>query len=99
MPSKDVSPSPVAAGHVLLIAAVLFCIALIPLTLVRVPPIVDYPNHMARMQILADEGRSEYLTRYYDIHWDILPNLALDVLIPRFARLVDIATAGKVFID
>ena len=84
--------------HVLTLSLILLGIALIPFTLVRIPPLVDYPNHMARMQILADAGHSEYLKQYYEIHWDILPNLAMDVLVPPLSKLVGIQAAGKLFI-
>ena len=45
---------------------------MIPVILVQIPPLVDYPNHMARMHILADAGRSPWLTQYYEIRWNIL---------------------------
>lgn len=96
---QSLQPTPaIEARHVVLIAFILLCIALTPLALVRIPPFVDYPNHMARMQILADAGRSEYLRHYYEIHWDVLPNLAMDVLVPALAPLVGIEIAGKIFI-
>jgi len=66
--------------------------------LVEIPPLVDYPNHMARMHILADKGHSPWLRRYYEIHWDILPNLAMDVVVPWLIQVMPIETAGKVFI-
>ena len=47
---------------ILTAAAVLLGIALIPILLVEIPPLADYPNHMARMHILADAGRSPVLT-------------------------------------
>ena len=80
------------------IVVVLFCIVLTPVVLVTIPPLVDYPNHMARMHILADAGRSDYLRQYYEIHWDILPNMAMDLIIPLLARLVPLDIAGKIFI-
>lgn len=92
------SALPLRARHVIPIGLILLGVAMIPLVLVRIPPLVDYPNHMARMQILADDGRSHYLRQYYEIHWDILPNLAIDVLVPSLARLVGIEIAGKIFI-
>ncbi len=73
-------------------------IALVPVLLVEIPPLADYPNHMARMHILADAGRSPVLTQYYEIHWTILPNLAMDVVVPPLTRFVSLETAGKVFI-
>ncbi len=97
----QLSPPPfssVKAVHVVPVACMLLCVTLIPLALVHIPPLVDYPNHMARMQILVDDGRSEHLRQYYQIRWDILPNLAIDALVPALARFVGIETAGKIFI-
>ncbi len=79
-------------------AVILLGIALIPVILVQIPPLVDYPNHMARMHILADASRSPSLTQYYEIHWNILPNLAMDLVVPPLIRFMPIETAGKVFI-
>ncbi len=59
---------------------------------------VDYPNHMARMHILADGGHSPWLRQYYEIHWGILPNLSMDLVVPPLTRFMSLETAGKVFI-
>ena len=84
--------------QVLAAAVVLLGIALIPVVLVQILPLVDYPNHMARMHILADAGRSPWLTQYYEIHWNILPNLAMDVVAPPLIEFMSTENAGKVFI-
>jgi hypothetical protein len=83
---------------ILTAVAVLLGVAWIPILLVEIPPLADYPNHMARMHILADAGRSPVLTQYYEIHWNILPNLAMDVIVPPLAQFMPLETAGKVFI-
>ena len=64
------------------IFAVLAMIALVPIMTVIVPPLGDFPNHLARMYILHDGGQSRYLAEYYRIEWSILPNLAMDVIVP-----------------
>lgn len=93
------SSRPAGTGAVTTAAALtLVCIALIPVMLVEIPPLVDYPNHMARMYILADKGHSPWLRHYYEIHWNILPNLAMDLVVPPLIRVLSIETAGKVFI-
>ncbi|CAE6789271.1 MAG: hypothetical protein H8K06_18965 [Nitrospira sp.] len=73
-------------------------IALIPLVLVHIPPLVDYPNHLARVHILADNGQHPLLRQYYEIHWDLLPNLAIDILLPPLLTVVSVETAGKLFL-
>ncbi|HLZ67873.1 MAG TPA: hypothetical protein VKQ29_16735 [Aliidongia sp.] len=83
----------VAAGFVLLLA-----LALVPLASVRVPPLLDYPNHLARMHILLDAGRSVDLARAYEIRWSLLPNLAMDAVVPWLARVLPLDLAGRGFV-
>ncbi len=78
---------------------VLFMIAPIsPLLWVRVPALVDYPDHLARMWILAQRGNIPALAANYQIHWRILPDLAMDLIVPPISRVVSIEAAGRVFI-
>jgi len=83
----------VAAGFVLLLFA-----ALIPLASVRVPPLLDYPNHLARMHILLDGGTSPDLARAYEIRWSLLPNLAMDAVVPVLAHILPLDLAGRLFV-
>jgi hypothetical protein len=57
------------------------------------PPLVDYPNHLARMHLLAAGG-----DRFYAVHWAPLPNLAEDLIVPPLARLMPLEIAGKLFL-
>lgn len=82
-----------AAGFALLLA-----LALLPLVSVRVPPLLDYPNHLARMHILIDAGRSAELARAYEIRWSPLPNLAMDAVVPVLARILPLDLAGRGFV-
>lgn len=79
-------------------AGTLLVLALIPLVLVQIPPLVDYPNHMARVHILADGGQHPLLRQYYDIHWGLLPNLAVDILLPSLLTVMSVETAGRLFL-
>jgi hypothetical protein len=83
----------VAAGFALLLA-----VALVPLFSVRVPPLLDYPNHLARMHILLDGGRSADLARAYEIRWSLLPNLAMDAIVPLLAHILPLDVAGRLFV-
>ena len=80
------------------LSAILFVIAVTPIWLVRIPPLVDYPNHLARMHVLASGDRSPWLAEYYEIHWAVLPNLGMDAVVPPLARRLSVETAGKVFL-
>ncbi len=37
------------------------------------------------------------LAKFYQIDWQIIPNLTMDLLVPWFARFVNVYVAGKIF--
>jgi len=43
----------------------LFIIVSIPLLMVRMPPLMDLPNHLARFHILRTIDLDPYLQQYY----------------------------------
>ena len=55
-------------------------ILLIPLLLVDVPPISDYPAHLARIIILSDIDNNHYYQEFFSPHWSIIPNIGIDIL-------------------
>ena len=81
----------------LLYALVLALLAL-PISSVLVPPLIDYPNHLARMHVLADYSTSPELQRNYVVSWKPAPYLAMDAIVPPLTRIMSIYTAGRVFL-
>jgi hypothetical protein len=72
------------------------CLALLaPLTLADVPPLLDYPNHLARLFVLAFVGTDPVLARFYQPHWGIIPNLALDLTVPPLLRVLPVHLVGR----
>ncbi len=51
----------------------------IPFFLVDVPPVLDYPNHLARYVVLAHPD-DPVLSQMYTPRWAILPNIGLDAV-------------------
>jgi hypothetical protein len=72
---------------------VLLGLAGLPAFSTVLPPLFDYPNHLARMHLIAVGG-----DRFYAVRWAPLPNLAEDLIVPPLARLMPIETAGKLFL-
>ncbi len=70
----------------------------IPVFSVTVPPLVDYPNHLARMHILASYDTSPALRASYVVNWRISAYLGMDLLVPALARVMPIYVAGQVFL-
>lgn len=72
-------------------------LALIPVASVFVIPFDDYHNHLARMWILANGRSDPFLSKFYAVHWDVIPNLAMDVLVPPLVKVFGLFSAGKIF--
>lgn len=76
---------------------VLTGIVLVPVFLAAIPPLADYVNHLARMHVIAVQGKDPFLDAFYKIEWQIIPNLAMDLIVPPLSRLMDVYRAGQVF--
>jgi hypothetical protein len=80
------------AVFVLLTAA-----SLLPVLLTPIPAMVDYVNHLARMYILSQNGTPD-ANPYYEAAWALYPNLAMDLMVPRMARLISVENATRLFL-
>ena len=85
------------AVQALVIFLVFLLISIIPLLTHPLPPLEDYANHVSRMQVLADHGQSPYLSKYYEINWEMLPNLMMDIVVPYIAKVVNVYLASQLF--
>jgi len=65
----------------------------VPIFSTVLPPLFDYPNHLARFLLLLTGGNS-----FYEVRWVPLPNLAGDLIVPLLARLIPLEFAGKLFL-
>ena len=79
-------------------AAFLFLMALLPVITAELPPLHDYPNHLARIYVIAFGGQDPLLTKFYEIKWQLIPDLAMDIIVPPIAKLTGTYLAGKLFI-
>jgi hypothetical protein len=70
----------------------------LPILASPLPPLTDYPNHLARTHILAQLSHDQTLAQFYAADWRLLPNLAMDMLVPPLSHVVGIYWAGKLFI-
>ena len=71
---------------------------LAPLTLVDIPPLLDYPNHLARAFVLAFGSRDPILAQMYAPHWAIIPNLGIDLVLPPLLYVLPPYVAGRLII-
>lgn len=67
-----------------------------PLAVVDVPPLLDYPNHLARLFVLAFGPGDPILARFYQARWTVIPDLGIDLAGPPLLRLWPVHVAGRI---
>ncbi|HEY6024767.1 MAG TPA: hypothetical protein VIV34_11415 [Pseudolabrys sp.] len=70
----------------------------IPIWTHPLPPLSDYVNHLARMQVIATLAKNPQLAQFYEINWQVIPNLTMDFIVPPMARVMNVYLAGQAFI-
>ncbi len=73
-------------------------VVLAPLMAASVPPLHDYPFHLARADILASLPGSAFQRAHYQQGSFLLPNVGMDVVMLPLTRLLPILLAGRVFL-
>jgi hypothetical protein len=68
----------------------------VPVFAAQVPPLTDYPNHLARCYVLAFGNADPILSRMFSAHWQIIPNIAIDLLLPALMHIFSPFTAGRI---
>ncbi len=78
------------------IAVVLILANLLPIWLVRFPPLQDYPNHLLTAHIIAHYGDPNFdYAQNFVLSWRPVPNMLADVIMAGLARVVTTPLAGK----
>lgn len=90
-------PQAISKHQGMIVVGVLFVISTAPIFLVRIPAMVDYVNHLARMHLLVDAAAGR-LNPAYVIEWRLYPNLAIDIIVPWFAQFASVETATRLFL-
>jgi hypothetical protein len=91
----------IRAGQPILwrISLLAVCVTVLaPLLLVDMPPLLDYPNHLARLVVLAASPSDPVLARFYAPHWGLIPDLGIDVAGVCLLHLLPVHVAGRVLI-
>ena len=90
-------PSDFPAPQIAVLFLALLLLTTIPVWTHPLPPLADYVNHLARMHVIATIDRDANLSRYYEIDWQIIPNLMMDLVVPVVARATNVYLAGQIF--
>jgi hypothetical protein len=95
---RGFDPSRLSPGTFAALFAALFALAAVPVLLCGILPLVDYPNHLARMALLARLSHDPMLRQYYALAWHPIPNLAMDALVPPLLGVMPLEAAGRGFV-
>src|SRR6516165_2730981 len=87
-----------SAPQVAVLFAAFTLLISIPIWTHPLPPLSDYVNHLARMHVIATLSKNPQLARFYELDWDVIPNLTMDLIVPVLARFMNVYVAGQVFI-
>ncbi len=94
--APDTQPAAASASSLWWLALLATALAIVaPLLVTELPPILDYPNHLARMEVLAHGAGDPILSRMYATQWRILPNIAMDAIMPAMLDLMPLDVAGR----
>lgn len=102
-PPVSTSPPPrlrtpgFSAPQVAVLSAALILLSSIPVWTHPLPPLSDYVNHLARMHVIATLSKNPLLANFYEVNWQVIPNLTMDMIVPLLARFMSIYLAGQVF--
>src|ERR1700688_3610590 len=97
MAARGQRPSGISFGAVAALFILLLAITSIPIVLHPWPPMSDYINHLARMQVIATINSDPDLARFYEIDWQLIPNLMMDLMVPVLVRVMSIYSAGQAY--
>jgi hypothetical protein len=65
-----------------------------PFFLIDLPPVLDYPNHLARYFVLAHPD-DPFLSQMYAPRWGILPNIGIDLIGATLLKFTDPHVGGR----
>jgi hypothetical protein len=84
--------------NIAVVTGLLLLVVSIPIWTNPVPPLSDYVNHLARMHVIAALGHDANLSRFYEVDWQPIPNLMMDLIVPVLARVMSVYLAGQLFL-
>ncbi|HEV2521792.1 MAG TPA: hypothetical protein VGT24_05365 [Candidatus Acidoferrales bacterium] len=82
------------------LALLVVALLLGPVWIVAFPPLLDYPNHLARSFILTHLNRPGFsFSEFYRADWGLYPYLGMDAVLAVLGRLLPIEIAGRVYLS
>ena len=91
-------PHRLTEAHAVIAASVILSLVLaLPVLAMSVPWFCDLYFHMARMVVL-ENPQAAHIGDWYRPDWRLVPNLAMDLVVPGLAKTMGTAAATRVFV-
>ena len=81
-----------------MVALGLACLAALPLLVVEVPPVLDWPAHFVRLSLLAETPLTPAHARFWETDLAVRPNLAMELVVLPLAKLLGVRAAYDAFV-
>src|SRR3569623_712503 len=81
-----------------LVMAGLFVVAMVPVMVTPVLPLIDHYNHLVRFYVLAHLDSNPLLQQYYRAQWSVTPDIGLDALAIPLLKVVSPLVAAHLII-
>lgn len=87
------------AVHPVLFLMLVAVIALVPLWSTDIPPLLDYPQHLARQYVIFRLDHTPVLQQFYRVQWTAIPYLAMDAVVLALSKFLAVDVASKIFVS
>ena len=94
---KSLSPRDFSKPTIAILFVAALAIASIPILTHTLLPLSDYVNHLGRTYIINHIDNDPDLARFYNINWQLVPNLMIDLAMYVLSPAVDIYRAGQIY--
>jgi hypothetical protein len=81
-----------------LVTAIGIIFSIVPILLFSRLPLVDYPNHLAELQIRKTITSNVHIASFYEFSWKFTPHLGLDLFATPFLPFFSVETTGRLVI-
>ncbi|MBP2295425.1 hypothetical protein [Azospirillum rugosum] len=78
--------------------AIILVLLVLPLLLVDMPPMLDYPNHLARVDVLLNFRSDPFLAEHYTASLTPVPNLLMEAVMLPLASVLPLYVAGRLYV-
>jgi hypothetical protein len=79
-------------------ALILCAVLMVPFLATPIPPLLDFPDHVAEMDVIAHAVSDPILAKWFTIHWTVVANSGVELVMPILLRWFPLWATGRFFL-